>query len=324
MSKIPFSNKIKNKNLYINERNYKTSSSLGKIINEKQSHSFIFNYSGLNNILLKYNSNMFDNKSFKEEESMRTGNIKNYSYRKKRNDNKKREKENITEGIYSKKLKEINSNMNLLLSEIKSNLESPYINSDIKQINADNFINQFNIQKFNNSSINNKNNDSRTFEYLKYSFSFMKICNFNFEIINKKNYILNVDNLNEEFKKKLDFIFDKKLNTKELFVDNLINLLYDYNSKLEEIKIYNKDIISKYFNNNDEFNKEMEKYLEAYKIDENNKKIHNEIDFLTDKLTYSFYKDELLLNKYYNKLKEIDINVEKNIETIINNNFKEN
>ena len=50
--------------------------------------------------------------------------------------------------------------------------------------------------------------------------------------------------------------------------------------------------------------------------------IHNEIDFLTEKLTYSFYKGELLLNRYYNKLKEMDINVGKSIQEIIGNSNK--
>ena len=81
-------------------------------------------------------------------------------------------------------------------------------------------------------------------------------------------------------------------------------------------------MLSKYFINEKEINKEFEKFLEINKINEENKMINNEIDFLTEKLTHSFYKGELLLNRYYNKLKEMDINVEKNIKDIIDNSIK--
>ena len=321
MIKIPISNKIKKRKIYANSRSFKTPSSLHKEMKDKKSHSSIFNYSGLNNILLKYNSNAGDNKSTKAEVSQlvedNNNKIENYSYQNYRRVKTKREKENTIDGLYLTKLKEMNSNMDLLLTGMKSNLEGSSINSDIKVINADKFINQINKQKLNSLSINSNDNFDKTYENLKYNFSNMKICNFNFEIINKKNYIINIDKLKDEFKDKINFIFEQKeTNIKEIYIDKIINLLYDYKNKFDEIKITNREKLLNYFNNNEDLDKEMEKYLEIYKIEENNKVIHKDIEFLIDKLTYSFYKGELLLNKYYSKLKEMDINVGKNIKSI--------
>ena len=62
--------------------------------------------------------------------------------------------------------------------------------------------------------------------------------------------------------------------------------------------------------------------MEINKINEDNKNIQNEIEFLTEKLTCSFYERELLLNKYYNKLKEKDFKTKKNIEDITNDFLK--
>ena len=96
-------------------------------------------------------------------------------------------------------------------------------------------------------------------------------------------------------------------------------MIYDYKNQIDSMKLSYKSVLSKYFINENEINKELEKYTEINSINKNNELLHKEIDFLTEKLTYSFYKGELLLNKYYNKLKEMDINVKKSIKEITNN-----
>ena len=151
----------------------------------------------------------------------------------------------------------------------------------------------------------------------------MKICNFNFEIINKKEHYINTEDLSENSKVKLEYIYDSKLNNKQLSIESIIDSLYVYKNKVKEKKIANKSIISKYFINDNGFKKELDKYFEINNINEQNKRLHNEIEFLEEKLTYSFYKGELLLNKYYNKLKQMDINIKKNIKNINNNNVEE-
>ena len=148
----------------------------------------------------------------------------------------------------------------------------------------------------------------------------MKICSFNFEIINKKKHYININELKE--KQKYYYIFDNPLNEGKIEIESIIDMIYDYKSKIDDIKLSNKSMLSKYFIKENELNKELEKFLEINKINEDNKMIHNEINFLTEKLTYSFYKGELLLNRYYNKLKEMDINVGKSIKEIIANSNK--
>ena len=284
-----------------------------KKLNNRKSHSFIYNYSGLNNILFQYNSNKGDNKNTADEDSYITED---------KNKVQKKSIEYVERNSSLTKLKEMNSDMDLILTGIKTNLEGSTINSDKKAINADKFINQIN-NKYNNPTFNNKIKKdaiTKTYEYLKYSFSYMKISSFNFEIINKKKHYINIDKLKE--KSKYDYIFDNHLNQGKIDIENIINMIYNYKNKIDDIKLSNKSMLSKYFINEKEINKEFEKFLEINKINEENKMINNEIDFLTEKLTYSFYKGELLLNRYYNKLKEMDINVEKSIKDIIDNSIK--
>ena len=311
MFKIPIFNNINNRKKYSNQRASKKTVNLKKEKKKQKSHSSIFNYTGLNNALLKYNSYISDNKNTADEDQY----LSNEYYK-----NKKKSMTSIDKKSSLYKLKEMNNDLDLLLTGMKSNLEGSSINSEKKIINADKFINQINNNNLNLIYNNKKQNDtiSKSYEYLKYSFSYMKICNFNFEIINKKNHFINSDELKENSKDKLEYIFNKKSND-IIHVENLIDSLYEYKNKLEEMKLSNKSTLKKYFINDDGINKEIEKYIEINKINENNKIIHEEIDFLTEKLTYSFYRGELLLTKYYNKLKEMDININKNIKTITNN-----
>ena len=309
MIKIPIFNKITTRKKYANKRTSKKTLASQKEIKNKSSHSSIFNYSGLNDVLFKYNSNKSGNKYSADLDLNLT------------NDQIKIQKRTI--GFLDKnsslnKLKEMNNDMDLILTGIKTNLEGSTINSEKKIINADRFINQINENNKNVKVLyNNKNEEiNKQYEHLKYSFSYMKICNFNFEIINKKKHLIDPDSLKEKFK--VEYIFDNKLNNELIDIDNIIDLLYDYKKKIENLKLSNKSIISKNFINEDGINKELEKYIEMNKINENNKILHKEIEFLTEKLTFSFYKGELLLKKYYNKLKEKDVNIEKNIKEIAN------
>ena len=310
MLKIPIFNKLDKRKKYSNQRSTKKTVNLKKEIKEHKSHSSIFNYSGLNNALLKYNSYISDNKNTADEDQY----LSNAYYK-----NKKKSMTSIDKNSSLYKLKEMNNDLDLILTGMKSNLEGSSINSEKKIINADKFINQINNNNLNLIYNNKKQNDtvSKSYEYLKYSFSFMKICNFNFEIINKKNHFINTDELKENSKNKLEYIFNKKPND-IITVENLIDSLYEYKNNFEEMKLSNKSTLKKYFINDNGINKELEKYIEINKINENNRIIHKEIDFLTEKLTYSFYKGELLLTKYYNKLKEMGININKNIKTITN------
>ena len=317
MIKFPIFDNKKAKILKYSDQKYiKKKPFLTKENKNKKSHSFIFNYSGLNNVLCKYNSFKAENKSSSNKNRYLT----NEQFQ-----NDKKSMINNGKNSYLTKLKEMNSDMDLLLTGIKSNLEGSSLNTENKNVNIYIFnqINNKNIKniKYDHQKKDVINHDS--FTYLKYSFSFMKICNFNFEIINKKEHYINTEDLSENSKVKLEYIYDNKLNNKQLNIESIIDSLYVYKNKVKEKKIVNKSIISKYFINDNGFKKELDKYFEINNINEQNKKLHNEIEFLTEKLAYSFYKGELLLNKYYNKLKQMDINIKKNIKNINNNNVEE-
>ena len=316
MIKIPILNNLEKRKIYSNKGASKKVYVPKKEINNKKEHSFIFNYSGLNNILLKDNSNRMDNKNPSEEDSYLIEEQRKTKAKSLRYTNKN---SSLT------KLKEMNSDMDLLLTGIKTNLEGSTVNSEKKIINADKFINQIDTIKNINLSINNKNKIdtiNKAYEHLKYSFSYMKISNFNFEIINKRKHYINTNKLKEKEKSKIEYIFDNDLIDDKIDIEKIIDMIFEYKNKIDEMKLSNKSIFSKHLINDDEINKEYEKYLEINKINEDNERLHKEIDFLTEKLTYSFYKGELLLNRYYNKLKEMDINVEKSIKDITNNYSK--
>ena len=71
------------------------------------------------------------------------------------------------------KLKERNSEIDLILAGIKSNLEGSTINSEKKIINAESFINQITNNGNINLSFNNKSKNesiNKSYDYLKNSF----------------------------------------------------------------------------------------------------------------------------------------------------------
>ena len=188
MIKIPnLNNTLEKRKKYSNQRASKKNYNPNKEINinnsnNKKSHSFIFNYSGLNKILSKYNSNKVDNTKTSDE---------NTYLSEEQNKIKRKSMGFLDKNSSLNKLKEMNSNMDSILTQIKTNLEGSTINSEKKIINADRFINPINTNKNTNSSINNKSKQetiNKTYEYLKHSFSYMKISYFNFEIRNKKKH----------------------------------------------------------------------------------------------------------------------------------------
>jgi hypothetical protein len=312
MKKIPIlNNKTDLRKKYSNQRSSKKGYIPKKEINNKRSHSFIFNYPGLKNILLKYNLNKGSNKIASKEGAFLTEEPDKIENKITKNSLKY---DSLT------KLIERNNDIDLILAGIKTNLEGSTINSEMKIINAEKFISQITNSGNKNLSLNKKSKNeiiNNSYDYLKYSFSYMKICNFHIEFINQKKHFINIDDIKE--KSKLKYIFDDDINNdNEINVESLIDLIYDYKNKIRDLKLSNKSTLSKYNNNDDEINKEFENYLEINRINEDNKKLKDEIEFLTEKLTYSFYKREMLLNKYYNKLKDKDINIKKNIEDITN------
>ena len=125
MIKIPiFNNKTDMKKKYSNQRSSKKGNIPKREINNKRSHSFIFNYPGLKNILVKYNLNK-GNKNITNGESF----LSEEPY--------EMEKKIITNTVrYDSltKLKERNSEIDLILAGIKSNLEGSTINSEKKII----------------------------------------------------------------------------------------------------------------------------------------------------------------------------------------------
>ena len=251
MIKIPIINTINTRKKYANKRSTVKKVPPKKETNNKKSHSFIFNYSGLNNALLKYNSNK-DNKNTAEEKSYLT---------EEHNKIQKKSIEYSDKNSSLTKLKEMNCDMDLILTGIKTNLEGSTVNTDKKIINADRFINQINNKnnKSNNLVFNNKRNESsnKSYENLKYSFSYMKI------------HFIHINEIKE--KNKIEFIFDNKIKDNQIDVDNTIDMLYDYKNKIEEMKLSNKSLITKHFINDSGINKELEKYIEMNKINENNR-----------------------------------------------------
>ena len=232
--------KRNNKNLYSGKKSYK------KLCTEKvKNHLSIYNNEGLKTVVSKYNEIIkSDNKSsFSDVHNKNINNDINSI-----NDSAEKIK-SIT------KLKEMNSNMDLLLTKMKDELDCIKNNRSEKNIiNISNFIEQIDNKKDNNlSSEFNNNNKQESINYRDNSSSLMSITNFNFEIINKKKYLIDTKELNEEQKIKMKYVFNNKLNNK-FFVDEIINNTYEYKNKYEKLKNENNSLLSKYSTNEDYFN----------------------------------------------------------------------
>lgn len=297
------SNKKLQKPIYTNIKTSTNRSSKKNKTNKEKKHSKIFNYDGLKTAVYKYNSIKSDNKSINTEIPIKPNiNLKN------ENEIKSNNEEKI---LYITKLREMNSNMDLILTGLKDNLEN---NKNIKRkniINIDDFIEQID---------NNKDLQKKYFEN---SFSFMNITNFHFEIIHKKKYFIDINKLNKDEITKLKYIYDNdNISNNKLDLDEIINDLYDYRNKFEDLK--NKNNLNLYNDLYDEnyFNEIIKKRNDFYEIEKNNEILRNEINILIEGLTNSFYNGDLLLNRYYNKLKQIDESVQNNIDDINNDILK--
>jgi hypothetical protein len=299
--------KRNNKNIYSGKKSHKK---LG--IEKERNHLSIYNNEGLKTAVSKYNEIIkSDNKStFSDGHNKNINNDINSI-----NDSAEKIK-SIT------KLKEMNSNMDLLLTKMKDELDCIKNNRSEKNIiNISNFIQQIDIKKDNNlSSEFNNNNKQESINFRDNSSSLMSITNFNFEIINKKKYFIDTRDLNEEQKIKMKYVFNNKLNNK-LFVDEIINNTYEYKNKYEKLKNENNSLLS---TDEDYFKEIIKNNFDYNKIKYENEILKKEIDILKQNLTNSIYNGDLILKRYYDKLNEINIKIQKTINELTNDILDQN
>ena len=317
-------NNIKNKKKEkdnISYTNIKTSvnNSAKKNMKKKDRvHSSIFNYEGLKTAVSKYNNSIkSENKSINSE---------NPIFKNKNNDINSLNNNNSIEKIKSlSKLKEMNSNMDLILTGIKDELDCINNYNEKKNINLDKFIQQIDNKKDSSlSSDSYKNNKKqKSIPSIYYSFSFMRINNFYFKIINKKKYIVNIDELSEEQQIKMKYAFNKNLENK-FYLDDIINNAYNYKTKIDDLKKSNYSVLSRYLVNEDYFNEVIKKNFEFNKIEYENEIIKKQIDVLKEKLTNSIYNGDLLLKRYNDKLNIISNIIQRNINGLTNDILNKN
>lgn len=299
-------NKSPKKIIFSNNKTYTNRSAKNTKINKDKMHSEIYNYEGLQTAFCKYNSHRLENKSNNSEIPIRL--------------NKSPDIESDEKINYINKLKEMNSNMDLILIGLKGNLEGASNNKEKKIINIDNFMQKIDINKKKSLFSNIKANDIKK-DSFEDSFSSMSVTNFNFEIINKKKYFIDIDELNDEEKIKLKYIYEYNIDNK-LDLDEIINNLYDYKIKFENLKNSNNLNLDNNLIDEEYFKEIIEKRFEYSAIENDNKILKKEINILIESLANSFYKGDLLLNRYYNKLKQIEESIQKNINDITDDVLK--
>ena len=299
-------NKSPKKIIFSNNKTYTNRSAKNTKTNKDKMHSEIYNYEGLQTAFCKYNSHRLENKSNNSEIPIRL--------------NKSPDIESDEKINYINKLKEMNSNMDLILIGLKGNLEGASNNKEKKIINIDNFMQKIDINKKKSLFSNIKANDIKK-DSFEDSFSSMSVTNFNFEIINKKKYFIDINELNDEEKIKLKYIYDYNIDNK-LDLDEIINNLYDYKIKFENLKNSNNLYLDNNLIDEEYFKEIIEKRFEYSAIENDNKILKKEINILIESLANSFYKGDLLLNRYYNKLKQIEESIQKNINDITDDVLK--
>ena len=233
------------------------------------------------------------------------------------NDNNNFNEDENIKGIY--KLKEMNSNMDLILTGLKCNLESGKNKKQKQIINYDIFIQQINTSEQKNTTNDNNISDKEN-EFNNSSngyFSELSMNNFNFEIINRKKYFIDINKLDDEEKTKLKFIFGNNLNNNILDLDEIINYMYDYKNIFDNLKNTNKLILEKNSIDEEYFKDIVKKNIELNKIEKENEILRKEINFLIEGLTNSFYNGNEILTRYYNQLNQINNKIQNNIEQII-------
>ena len=299
-------NKSPKKIIFSNNKTYTNRSAKNTKTNKDKMHSEIYNYEGLQTAFCKYNSHRLENKSNNSEIPIRL--------------NKSPDIESDEKINYINKLKEMNSNMDLILIGLKGNLEGASNNKEKKIINIDNFMQKIDINKKKSLFSNIKANDIKK-DSFEDSFSSMSVTNFNFEIINKKKYFIDINELNDEEKIKLKYIYDYNIDNK-LDLDEIINNLYDYKIKFENLKNSNNLYLDNNLIDEEYFKEIIEKRFEYSAIENDNKILNKEINILIESLANSFYKGDLLLNRYYNKLKQIEESIQNNINDITDDVLK--
>ena len=312
MKQINFANKIPIKINYTNIKTSTNRSSNKNKVNKEKKHSKIFNYEGLRTAVSKYNSLKLENKYINTDLPIKP-NKNNIDNDIKINDNKENMKS-------ISKLKEMNNNMDVILTGLKDNLDNLTANKGKKYINLDNFMKQIDDNK-DNSLLSDKIINNLDKESLDNSFFNMSISNFNFEIKSNKKFYFDINNLKEEEKIKLKYIYDNNCEN-ILYLDEIINNIYDYKNKFESLKNKSNNLNLSQKIDENYFNDIIKKRFKLKEIEYNNEIIRNEINILIENLNKSFYNGDLLLNRYYNKLNQIDINVQNNIDGITNDVLK--
>jgi len=306
-------------------------------IPKDERHSSVFSIEGLKAVIGKYNSIKSENKTMTTDDQILLS----------KNTISRIKKEDIVKLTSLSKLKELNSNMDLILTGMKDNLgnnmnndkkilaSDKYMNQ-IKNDNSDiNDINSMNSNIYNNIGINSyyKNKNSEKYNYndnyiynmneetpIK-KFHNLRITNYNFSII--KKYLIYSKDLNEEQQVKLKSIFDsdinidpKNKNKDAVDLNEIIKLFYDYKNKYENLKNKNELSSSENLYDENKFNGICKKHFELNKYEYDNEIIKKEIDLLKENLAKSLYDGEILLNRYYDKLKKYDSNLQNNIDDL--------
>ena len=289
--------------------------------NKEKNYSKIFNYEGLNTAIFKYNLCKSERKNLNNEvppspvKNLEKITIENSGFDNISNFN---EDENIK--CFSK-LKVMNSNMDLILTDLKDNLENEICPKEKKLINYDIFIQQIDSNRQKNTTENNNNSNDKENNISNNSlngyFSELSITHFNFEIINRKKYFLDVNKLDDEEKKKLIYIFGNNLNN-ILDLDEIIDYMYEEKNKFEQLKKSNKLFLEKNEINEKFFKEIVTRNIELNKIENQNEILRKEINILIEALTNSHYIGNELLNRYYNKLNKINNKIQNNIVQIEN------
>ena len=210
------------------------------------------------------------------------------------------------------KLKEMNSDMDIILTGMKENLDSRKKVKGKNVISFDYFIGQINSEKSKDDGVGGGWEEASP--DVDTSFSDMSISRFSFKIIDKKKYFIDINALGPDEKLKTKFIFGENLENLENFdkfldLDDIINRIYEYKNKCDSLleskdEEYFKDIAMKHF--------------EAKKLEKENECLKDEINFLKECLANSFYKGDLLLKRYYDTLNKIYSNVHESADDITN------
>ena len=298
---------------------YRSSNKKDNNIPKEECHSSVFSKEGLKTVIYKYNSIKSENKTMTTD----------YQLLSKNTMSRNKKEEDIDKLTSLTKLKELNSNMDLILTGMKDKLENNINNdnkifmnqikndkSNIVDINSLNNINSYNKYKNSDNFIYNKNKESSIKKYHNLS-----ITNYNFSII--KKYLIYNKDLNEEQQVKLKSIFNndsdirpKNNNKDAIDLNEIIKIFYDYKNKYENLKNKNELSLSVKLYDENKFNEICKNHFESNKYEFNNENIKKEVEILKDNLAKSLYDGEMLLNRYYDTLKKYDSNLQNNIDDL--------